>query len=79
MYGDAVLVEHDGEWLAGRVLWRYDDQGRDRALVRFETETGLVVRRLFWGDELRRPAGRVMQIELRHLGTDEPIRRHAEG
>jgi hypothetical protein len=78
MYGEAVLVDHDGDWLPGSVLWRYRDHGRERALVRYETSSGLVIRRLFWCDELRRSPGRVMQIELRQVGEDEPVTRHAD-
>ena len=58
----AVLVEHDGGWLPGHVLWSYEDVGRRRALVRYETSAGLTVRELRWADELRRPAGLVFSL-----------------
>jgi hypothetical protein len=44
--GEAVLVDHGGEWLVGTVLWEYRDTGRLRALVQFETAAGLVLRQL---------------------------------
>jgi hypothetical protein len=52
MPDDLVLVEHDGRLLVGSVLWRYVESGRMRALVRYETPSGVVVRRLHWADEL---------------------------
>ena len=58
----AVLVEHAGEWLIGQVLWTYDDCGRRRALVRYETPAGLTLRQLRWADELRRPVGLVLAL-----------------
>ena len=48
----AVMVEHDHQWLPGVILWQYLDTGRPRALVRYETPSGHVVRRLHWTDEL---------------------------
>ena len=67
----AVLVEHDGGWLPGHVLWSYDDVGRRRALVRFETSAGLTVRELRWADELRRPAGLVLSLTSAADNDDE--------
>jgi hypothetical protein len=61
--GEAVLVEHLGEWLPGKVLWEYRDTGRRRALVRFETVAGLAIRQLRWIDELR-PGGPVLVFPL---------------
>jgi hypothetical protein len=61
--GEAVLVEHLGEWLPGTVLWEYLDTGRPRALVRFQTVAGLVIRQLRWSDELR-PYGRSFALPL---------------
>jgi hypothetical protein len=61
--GETVLVDHLGEWLPGTVLWEYRDTGRPRALVRFETAAGLVIRQLRWIDELR-PCGRVIELPL---------------
>jgi hypothetical protein len=63
---DEVLVEYLGEWHPATVLWRYTESGRSRALVRFETTAGLVVRQLRWVDD-RRPSGREMVIGLRRL------------
>jgi len=79
MTDDLVLVEHDGRLLVGSVLWRYVESGRTRALVRYETPSGVIVRRLHWADELwptaatpaqvpePRPAGRVIELHLRNL------------
>jgi hypothetical protein len=64
--------------LLGHVLWRYEESGRTRALVRYEMPSGVVVRRLHWADELwptsepaEPPAGvpepRVIELELRVL------------
>jgi hypothetical protein len=61
--GETVLVDHRGEWLPGTVLWEYQDTGRRRALVRFETAAGLVIRQLRWVDELR-PFGRIIELPL---------------
>ena len=69
--GDEVRVEYLGEWRPATVLWRYTESGRPRALVRFETGAGLVIRQLRWVDDLR-PAGRVMVIGLRRLRTSDP-------
>jgi hypothetical protein len=78
---DLVLVEHDGALLLGSVLWRYEESGRMRALVRYETPSGVVVRRLHWADELwptsappeeepePTPGGRVLELRLRALDT----------
>ena len=63
MEGETVLVDHSGEWLPGTVLWEYQDTGRWRALVRFETAAGLVIRQLRWVDELR-PFGRIIELPL---------------
>jgi hypothetical protein len=63
---ESVLVSYCGDWLGATVIWRYLEQGRPRALVRFETPTGLVVRQLRWADELR-PTGRVLVVELLEL------------
>ena len=63
VHGEAVLVEYLGEWLSGTVLWEYRDTGRARALVRFETTAGLVMRQLRWSDELR-PSGRTLELPL---------------
>ena len=63
MQAEAVLVEYLGEWLPGTVLWEYLDTGRPRALVRFETVAGLVIRQLRWSDELR-PCGRGFALPL---------------
>ncbi len=65
-----MLVEHQGEWLRADVLWEYDDGGRRRALVRFETRAGLVVRQLRWADELA-AAGRVLELDLVLLDPGE--------
>jgi hypothetical protein len=79
MTDDLVLVEHDGTLLTGAVLWSYLESGRTRALVRYETPAGVVVRRLHWADELwptsapeestTEPgtAGRVIELQLRVL------------
>jgi hypothetical protein len=64
--GESVLVCHLGEWLPGTVLWEYRDTGRRRALVRFETAAGLVVRELRWAEELR-SCGRVVELPLLDL------------
>jgi hypothetical protein len=58
----AVLVEHHGAWLTGHVLWSYDDFGRRRALVHYQTPAGLTVRELRWADELLRPPGLVLPM-----------------
>jgi hypothetical protein len=63
---EAVLVEHLGDWLPGTVLWEYPDVGRPRALVRYVTSTGLVLRRLIWSDELR-TTGRTIELPLRRV------------
>jgi hypothetical protein len=57
-----VLVVHDHQWLPGVILWQYLDTGRPRALVRYETPAGHVVRRLHWVDELC--PGRVLVLPL---------------
>jgi hypothetical protein len=79
MSDDLVLVEHDGRLLVGSVLWRYEESGRTRALVRYETPSGVIVRRLHWADELwptaatpapvpeAQPSGRVIELHLRAL------------
>jgi hypothetical protein len=64
--GQTLLVEHLGSWLPGTVLWEYTDTGRVRVLVRYELQSGLVVRRLHWRDELRCP-GVVIELYLRRL------------
>jgi hypothetical protein len=64
--GEAVLVEHQGSWLRGRVLWQYLDIGRPRALIRYLLPSGFVVRRLHWRDELRSPSV-VIELQLRRL------------
>jgi hypothetical protein len=64
--GESVLVRHLGEWLPGTVLWEYRDTGRPRALVRFETAAGLVIRELRWRDELK-AGGRVIELPLLDL------------
>ena len=64
-------MEYLGEWRSATVLWRYTESGRSRALVRFETAAGLVVRQLRWVDDLQ-PTGRVMVIGLRRLRTNDP-------
>ena len=65
MQGEQVLVNRHGAWLPGTTLWEYLDGGRKRALVRVETDTGLVVRELHWCDTLR--GGRVLELPLRRL------------
>ena len=67
--GEAVLVDHWGEWLPGAVLWEYVGTGRPRALVRFETPAGLVLIQLRWFDELR-SCGRVIALPL--IALPEP-------
>jgi hypothetical protein len=61
--GEAVLIDHGGQWLPGIVLWEYLDTGRPRALVRFESPAGWVLRQLRWIDELR-SCGRMMALPL---------------
>jgi hypothetical protein len=61
---DAVLIEHRGSWLAGTVLWEYQDSGRTRALVRYDLPSGVTVRRSHWADELRRSDRRVIELDL---------------
>jgi hypothetical protein len=79
--GEAVLVDHWGQWLPGAVLWEYVDTGRPRALVRFETPAGLVLIQLRWIDELR-SCGRVIALPLialpehRDDQRDEALARH---
>ena len=51
-----VLVEHDGAWLPGTVVWEYVEQGRDRAMVRYRPGSSSPRTVLRWSDELR-PAG----------------------
>lgn len=63
--GESVLVERDGAWVPGVVLWEYCDSGRTRCLVRYETSAGVVVRRLHWRDELR--IGVVLELGLRRV------------
>ena len=58
-----MSVEQGGRWVPGTVLWEFPDNGRTRALVRFASGGGTVVRRLHWSDELRRP-GRVLELPL---------------
>src|SRR4051812_15114478 len=72
--GESVLVCHIGIWLPGTILWEYQDTGRRRALVRFETAAGLVIRELRWIDELR-SRGRIVELpllELRQQQDDQP-------
>ena len=71
-----MLVDYLGEWLSGTVLWEYRDTGRSRALVRFVTVAGLVVRQLRWSDELR-PCGRTIELPLvdPSHGQDETVSR----
>jgi hypothetical protein len=59
-----MLVEHLGRWVPAAVLWSYVDTGRPRALVRYETPAGFVIRQLRWVDELR-PLGPVLELVLR--------------
>ncbi|MGH8895005.1 MAG: hypothetical protein ACRDWY_17135 [Actinomycetes bacterium] len=70
--GEAVFVEDDGRWLPGVIQWEYHDTGRVRALVRYTTASGVVVRRLHWRDQLR--TGVVIELGLRQVGTttDQP-------
>jgi hypothetical protein len=68
--GDEVVVDYLGEQRVATVLWRYAESGRERALIRFETPAGLVVRQMRWVDELE-PSGRVLLIGLRWLGTQD--------
>ena len=65
MQGERVLVNRHGAWLPGTVLWEYLDGDRKRALVRIETDTGLVARELHWCDTLCR--GRILELPLRRL------------
>jgi hypothetical protein len=58
----AVLIEHHGTWLRGSVLWTYNDFGRLRALVRYDTPAGLTLRELRWADELRRPRCLILPV-----------------
>jgi hypothetical protein len=67
----AVLVEHNGEWLTGHVLWTYEEFGRRRALVRFTTPAGLRLRALHWADELRRPGGIVLEMTTSPTAEEE--------
>ena len=70
----AVLVERQGAWLPGHVLWTYDDIGRERALVHYDTAAGLTLRELRWSDELRRPRCLVLQLSA----GNNPGGRHGE-
>lgn len=81
---DLVLVEHDGTLVIGTVLWRYVESGRMRALVRYESPSGVVVRRLHWADELWPTSAppeedavptsrrRVLELDLRVLDRRGP-------
>jgi hypothetical protein len=69
------LVEHLGRWLPALVIWEYVDTGRPRALVRFETVAGLVLRQLFWVDELQ-PDGRVIELPLTALAQQQDDQTH---
>ena len=66
MTAETVLVEHLGSWVPGSVLWEYEDTRRRRALVRYQLQSGFVVRRLHWRDELRSPPV-VIELQLRRL------------
>lgn len=67
---EVLLVWHLNEWRPATVLWRYAEGRRLRALVRFETTAGLVLRQLRWADELR-PTGRVLLLPMSaHLETN---------
>jgi hypothetical protein len=70
MQGQQVSVRHLGTWLPAVVIWEYVDTGRPRALVRFETEAGLVLRQLRWVDELR-PGGPVIELPLLALAEQQ--------
>jgi hypothetical protein len=74
--GQQVSVEHLGQRLPALVIWEYVDTGRLRALIRFETAAGLVVRQPFWVDELY-PDGRVIELPLVTAGAGRPCRRLA--
>jgi hypothetical protein len=76
--GESVLVCHLGEWLPGTVLWECRDTGRLRALVRFDTATGLVIRELRWVDELR-PRGQVIELPMIDLGQPKDDQPDAAG
>ena len=76
MTDDVVLVEYLGEWRPATVLWRYLDGHRPRALVRFETESGLVLRQLRWADELQ-PTGHLLVLPMSaHVERPAPARHH---
>lgn len=68
--GAAVLVRDAARWVPGTVLWHYPDCDRERALVRYVSVSGVVVRRLHWLDELRLTgaalgtAGTVIELPL---------------
>jgi hypothetical protein len=59
----AVLVEHHGRRLSGYVLWSYDESGRRRALVPYDTPADLTQRELRWADQLERPRGLVLPLK----------------
>lgn len=68
-----VLVPVGGRLRPGTVLWTYDDTGRERALVRYASVSGVVVRRLHWADELRPDTGRVIELPV-HVAGAVPVR-----
>jgi hypothetical protein len=61
------------------MVWEYVDTGRPRALVRFETEAGLVLRQLRWVDELRlgEPVIELPLVALAEQQDDEGDGSHA--
>lgn len=67
---EVVLVRYMGDWRPAAVLWRYVEGRRPRALVRFETDAGLVLRRLYWADELR-PTGRLLILPMSSAHQDD--------
>jgi hypothetical protein len=71
VHGAAVALEHHGRWVSGTVLWQYNDNGRDRALVRVEAGGGVVVCQLHWCDELSW-VGRVLELPLLSLQHPQP-------
>ena len=63
--GAAVLVRDGQRWVTGTLLWHYPEGERERALVRYVSLSGVVVRRLHWVDELRpAPGGTVIEMPL---------------
>lgn len=70
MLGELVLVEHEGAWLPGALLWEYVEAGRHRALIRYETPEGVIVRRLLWRDELW-SVGVVLELRMWLVAEDQ--------